>query len=105
MSESVATHQHTKGEVNQTIEFLKRTRFELRELRKVRVWKDKFVIYDINGDSFEVRQVGYPDPDIQPLLNHINTAYNPDTIHEETTEEFKEFKTGRRRPWAEDRVM
>jgi hypothetical protein len=40
-----------------------------------------------------------------PLLQSINAVYNPSTIHEPTDAEYKEFKTGRCRPWAEDRVM
>jgi hypothetical protein len=35
----------------------------------------------------------------------INTAYNPETIHQPAATEFKEFDTGRRHCWAEDRVM
>ena len=42
---------------------------------------------------------------IVPLLRNINTAFNPETIHAPTTAEYKEFDTGRRHPWAEDRVM
>ena len=48
---------------------------------------------------------GYPDGEIVPLLRAVNTAFDPATIHEATTLEYKEFKTGRRHPWAEDRVM
>jgi hypothetical protein len=35
----------------------------------------------------------------------VNTAFNPETIHNPIDLEYKEFKTGRRRAWAEDRVM
>jgi hypothetical protein len=35
----------------------------------------------------------------------INTAFDPAKIHEPTTLEYKEFDTGRRHCWAEDRVM
>lgn len=85
--------------------FLKRTRFELRSLRKVRVWKDRLQIFDINGDYFEVRGLGYPDDPITGVLDNINTAYKRDQIHEPTEDDFKEFLTGRRYPWAADRVM
>ena len=84
---------------------MKRTRNELRTLRKVRVWKDKFHIIDVNKDYFEILGVGYPDADIVPLLKNINTAFNPETIHNPIDAEYKEFDTGRRHPWAEDRVM
>jgi hypothetical protein len=87
------------------LEFLKRTRWELRSLRKVFVWKDRLQIFDINGDSFELTGVGYADADIVPLLQAVNTAFDPTTIHEPTPLEYKEFKTGRRHNWAEDRVM
>ena len=105
MSAARATHTHIAGELEQTLAFLKRTRNELRTLRKVRVWKDKFHIIDVNKDYFEVLGVGYADADIVPLLRNINTAFNPETIHNAVDAEYKEFDTGRRHPWAEDRVM
>jgi hypothetical protein len=86
-------------------EFLKRTRAELRALRKVRIWKDKLQVIDVNKDYFEIRGIGYAEPDIIPLLRMINTAFDPTKIHEPTQLEYKEFDTGRRHPWAEDRVM
>ena len=105
MTTPLATHDYTPGGLTNALEFLKRTRSELRTLRKVRVWPDKFQIIDVNKDYFEVRGVGYRDADIVPLLRNINTAFNPETIHAPTTTEYKEFDTGRRHPWAEDRVM
>lgn len=105
MNDPLATHAYTHGNLDSALEFLKRTRSELRQLRMVRVWKDRFRIYDVNQDSFEIQGVGYPDADIVSLLRKINTAFNPQTIHEPTDDEYKEFKTGRRHPWAEDRVM
>ena len=105
MADPRATHDYTPGGLPVALEFLKRTRSELRQLRKVRVWTDRFHIIDVNKDFFEVRGVGYLDADIVPLLRHLNTAFNPQTIHEPTDQPYKEFDTGRRRPWAEDRVM
>ena len=96
---------HTFDDVDSSIEFLKRTRNELRSLLMVRVWKDRLQVFDINQDFFEVTGVGYESNDIVPLLDHVNTAYNPKTIHDPTDDEYKQFKTGRRRPWAVDRVM
>jgi hypothetical protein len=105
MTAPLATHDFIPGGLDAALEFLKRTRSELRQLRRVRVWKDKLHIIDVNKDFFEVRGIGYPDADIVPLLRNINTAFNPQTIHEPTSSECKEFDTGRRHPWAEDRVM
>lgn len=105
MSEPLATFDYTTASLEAALEFLKRTRWELRSLRFVRVWSDRLQIFDINGDRFEVRGIGYPDSDIIPLLNAVNTAFDPLTIHVATSLEFKEFKTGRRHPWAQDRVM
>ena len=84
MSEPLATHDYAPGGLDAAFEFLKRTRSELRTLRKVRVWTDRLRILDVNGDSFEVRGVGYPDPDIVRLLRAVNTAFDPATIHEPT---------------------
>lgn len=105
MAEPLAIHEHLSGELDAALEFLKRTRWELRELRFVRVYPDRLQIFDINGDYFEVRGVGYPDADIAPLLRAVNTAFDPKTIYDATHLEFKEMKTGRRHTWAEDRVM
>ena len=105
MSPPLATHDHTADNLPAALEFLKRTRWELRELRMVRVWTDHFQVIDVNKDCFEVRGVGYPDADIVPLLRAVNTAFDPATIHEPTSAEYKEFFTGRRHTWAEDRVM
>jgi hypothetical protein len=103
MSIPRATHDFL--DIPAALEFLKRTRDELRTLRKVRIWKDRLHVIDINKDFFEIRGVGYPDAAIVPLLQNLNTAFNPQTIHEPVTSDYKEFDTGRRYPWAQDRVM
>jgi len=105
MSTPLATHDFTPSEVNPALEFIKRTRWELRELRMVRVWKDRYQIIDVNKDCFEIRGIGYPDADIVPLLRAVNAAFDPATIHDPTDAEYKEFLTGRRYTWAHDRVM
>jgi len=105
MATPLAIHDYRPGGLDAAVEFVKRTRAELRTLRKVRVWKDKLHIIDVNKDYFEVRGIGYTDADIVPLLRMINTAYNPETLHAPIAAEYKEFDTGRRHPWAEDRVM
>jgi len=103
MSDPQAIHDFTTVEA--ATEFLKRTRWELRDLRKVRVFKDKLQVLDINKDYFEVRGIGYGDADIVPLLRMINTAFNPQTLAQPFEAEYKEFDTGRRYTWAHDRVM
>ena len=103
MATVLASHDFVA--VDAAAEFLKRTRAELRNLRHVRIWKDKFQVIDVNKDCFEVRGIGYGDADIIPLLKMINTAFDPAKIHEPTAQEYKEFDTGRRHCWAEDRVM
>jgi hypothetical protein len=100
-----ATHDCTPGGLDAALEFIKRTRSELRSLRMVRVWRDHLHIIDINKDYFEIRGVGYVDADIVPLLQSINTAFDPQSIHEPIDREYKEYDTGRRHRWAEDRVM
>ena len=105
MSAPLASHDFTQGGTPAALEFLKRTRSELRQLRMVRLWRDRLHVLDVNGDAFEVRGVGYADAGIVPLLDMVNAAYNPETVHRPTDAEYKELKTGRRHPWAEDRVM
>jgi hypothetical protein len=103
MATPLATHEFNG--LGEAFEFLKRTRAELRQLRMVRVWRDRLQVIDVNKDCFEIRGVGYPDADIVPLLHMVNTAFDPARIHEPTEQEYKEFDTGRRHCWAEDRVM
>jgi hypothetical protein len=105
MTAPLAIHDYTSGGLDAALAFVKRTRAELRMLRRVRVWKDKLHIIDVNKDYFEVRGLGYGDADIIPLLQNINTAFNPRTIREPIDAEYKEYDTGRRYPWAYDRVM
>jgi hypothetical protein len=104
-TEPLATHEYQPGQVNDALEFLKRTRNELRILRKVRVWTDRVQVVDVNGDCFEVRGIGYGDADIVPILEAVHTAFRPEAIHQPFAGPYKEFKTGKRHPWAEDRVM
>lgn len=106
----LAVHDFHADQLDVALEFLKRTRSELRSLMRVRVWTDRFCVYDVNKDFFEIHGVGYPDESIVPLLRAINTAFKPDMIHKPliqtpTALPYKEFKTGRRHPWAVDRVM
>lgn len=105
MSEPKATQSYTDGGLEAALAFFRRTRAELRTLRKVRISRDWVRLFDVNGDYFELRGLGYADADIVPVLNSFNTPFDPETIHEPTEEEYKEFKTGRRYPWAADRVM
>jgi hypothetical protein len=105
MSTPIATHDHVPGGLEAVLEFLKRARWELRQLRRVRVWKDRVQVFDVNNDFFEVRGLGYAEPDVVAALRMVNAAFNPQTIHEPTNTEYKEFDTGRRHAWAEDRVM
>jgi hypothetical protein len=105
MGTPLATHDYTPGGLEAALEFLKRTRNELRALHRVRVWKDHLHIIDVNKDYFLINGIGYPDADIVPILQNINTAFNPETIHNEIDAEYKEFGAGNRYPWAHDRVM
>ncbi len=100
-----ATHEYTAGDTGAVLEFVKRMRSELRSLRMVRLWRDRVHIIDVNKDYFEIRGLGYGDADVVPVLRSINTAFDPQKIHEPIDREYKEFDTGRRHPWAEDRVM
>jgi len=100
-----ATWRHNAEQLQATLDFLKRTRSELRELRRVQLARDWLRVFDVNGDSFEVTDIGYPDAEIVPVLDSLNAVYKRESIHKPIDRPYKEFKTGKRRPWAEDRVM
>ena len=101
----LALHNYEPGGLPAVLEFLKRTRDELRMLRRVRVWRDRVQVFDVNGDYFEIRGLGYSQADVTVVLDTINTAYKHKSIHNDIAGEYKEFKTGRRYAWAADRVM
>lgn len=103
--ETIATFQFEPGKLDDALQFLKRTRSELRMIRKAHVFSHRVHVIDVNGDRFEIEGVGYLDADVVPILQAINTAFNTATIHRPTNDEYKEFKTGRRYAWAADRVM
>ena len=104
-SQPIARCDYQPGQIDSVLEFLKRMRSELRMLRKVRVWKDRLQILDINADYFEVGGLGWGDADVVKVLDNINANYKRERIHEATDDDYKEFKTGRRYAWAQDRVM
>ena len=101
----LATHAYVPGGLDEALVFLKRTRSELSELRLARIWPDRFAVFDVNRNCFEITGLGYPDPDIIAVLDAVNAVYKKDAIHASFDGEYKEFKTGRRYPWAADRVM
>jgi hypothetical protein len=105
MKAPLASFDYPTGGLDAALEFLKRTRSELRSLRHVRLWKDRFVVVDVNKDCFEIRGIGYEHPDVVHLLRAVNAAFNPETVHKPPPGEYKEYDTGRRHAWAEDRVM
>ena len=100
-----ATHEFGEGGLEATLAFFRRTRSELRTLRMVRVATDWVRLYDVNGDCFELTGLGYPDAEIVPVLKSFDTPFKPESIHRPIDADYKEFKTGRRYPWAADRVM
>src|SRR5829696_3428289 len=77
----IATHDYTPGGLDAALDFVKRTRSELRALRLVRAWKDRLQIIDVNKDCFEIRGLGYADADAVPVLRQVNAAFNPETLH------------------------
>ncbi len=105
MTEPLATHDFADGGVDAAIAFFRRTRNELRTLRLVRVSATWVQLFDVNGDFFELHGLGYADAEIVPVLKSFDTPFNPDSIHAPIAAPYKEFKTGRRYPWAADRVM
>ena len=105
MNKPLATHDFAEGGLESALAFFHRTRLELRTLRMVRVSTDWVRLFDVNGDFFELQGLGYLDADIAAVLKSFDTPFNPESIHTPIDAPFKEFKTGRRYPWAADRVM
>src|SRR5690242_18304307 len=101
----LATHHYVPGRPEAALELPKRTRAEPPQIRMVDVGRSYVHVIDVNKDYFEVRGVGYPDADVVPLLRAVNTAFNPDTVHDAIEDEYKEYGAGRRYTWAHDRVM
>ena len=105
MNKPLATHDFASGGLEAATDFFRRTRDELRTLRLVRVSTDWVRLFDVNGDYFELQGLGYTDADIIPVLRSFDTPFKPELIHTPIDGPYKEFKTGRRYTWANDRVM
>ena len=105
MTQPLATLEFQPDCLAEVLEFLRRTRDELRQLRMVRVWPDRLQVFDVNQDYFEIQGLGYPDQDVTTALDVVAAAYKRERIHDPIENDYKEFKTGRRYPWAADRVM
>ena len=104
MAEPLATHDFSEGGLPAALAFFRRTRTELRALRKVQVSTNSVRLLDVNGDCFELTGLGYPDAEIVAVLQSFDTPFNPESIHTPIKAPYKEFDTGRRYPWAADRV-
>lgn len=102
---ALAVHEFQPGQLDAVLEFLKRTRSELRSINYVRVSTEWVQVLDVNGDYFEIRNLGYTHDDVSAVLRAVNTNFKPESIHVPIAGPYKEFRTGRRHPWAEDRVM
>lgn len=91
--------------IDAVLDFMKQMRYEFRELRFVRIGQDFVQVFDVNHDSYLIRGLGYADADAVTVLDAVNAVYRRETLHDETDQPWKQFKTGRRRTWAVDRVM
>ncbi len=74
----IAVHDYEPGGLDAALTFLKRTRYELRQLRKVRAARDVVRIFDVNNDVFEIRGLGYADPDLIPMLEEHQRRFRPE---------------------------
>ena len=81
MVKPLATHDFADGGLDAAIAFFRRTRSELRTLRFVRVSTEWVRLFDVNGDYFELRGLGYPDADVvarAAVVRHaIRSGANP----------------------------
>ena len=104
-AEPKASIDFTSAGIDGVLEFMKQMRYEFRELRLVRIGRDYVQVFDVNHDSFIIPGLGYGDADVVAVLDAVNAVYKRETIHDPSDQPYKEFKTGRRRTWAVDRVM
>ena len=93
------------GEIAAVHEFIRQMRYRFPTQRMVRVWPDRVEVFDVNSDAYEIRGLGYPHAEVVEVLDAVNAVYRKDVIHEPTPLPYKEFKTGKRYTWANDRVM
>ena len=97
-------HVHQPDRLTDTIDFLKQARWELREWRRVELTPTSFSLFDVNGDFLRIDGIGYDDAEVVTLLRAVNAAYDPETLQTPSSMP-KEYFTGRRHPWANDRAM
>ncbi|REJ89389.1 MAG: hypothetical protein DWQ34_06625 [Planctomycetota bacterium] len=104
-SEERPVVDYTPGKIDEVHAFIRQMRYRFRTQRMVRVWTDRVEVFDVNADAYEIRGLGYPAEEIVQVLDALNAVYRKEAIHEPTENPYKEFKTGRRYTWANDRVM
>lgn len=104
-SEGRPSVDYTPGMIDEVHAFIRQMRYRFRTQRMVRVWTDRVEVFDVNADAYEIRGLGYSQEDVVPVLDALNAVYRKDSIHEPTDRPYKEFKTGRRYTWANDRAM
>jgi hypothetical protein len=93
------------GELDAVHDFIRQMRYRFPTQRMVRVWPDRIEVFDVNCDAYEIRGLGYSHADVVSVLDAVNAVYRKDVIHEPISLPYKEFKTGKRYTWANDRVM
>ena len=101
----LAVHDYARAAWTPPWTFLKRTRAELRLLRMVRLGKDLLHVYDVNKDFVRGPRHRLPRRRRGAALAERQHGLQPRDDPRPTDAEYKEFDTGRRHPWAEDRVM
>ncbi len=97
--------EYRPGALQEVYDFMQQMRYTFRTQRMVRVYTDRLEVFDVNGDAYEIRGLGYPDADVTAVLDALNAVYRKDVVHAPIDRPYKEFKTGRRYTWANDRVM
>jgi len=104
-AEPLAVFDYQPGKLSELYEFLKRTRDELRSIRKIRISTTFLRVIDVNADFFEIRGFGYQDADAEAVLQNLNVAFKPDSLATPLNGPYKEFGAGKRYPWGYERVM
>lgn len=72
---------------------------------RITVTADEVVIYDINGDAFHVRGLGYGDEVLISLLHNAGAAFDPRQLRKvkKSDPDTREYEVHRAWAWGEER--
>ena len=79
--EPLAVYTGSLEDAGALIQFLRREIDHLRSLRKLVIFPDKTVLWDVNRDCIEFPGLTFGAAALEALLHELRVVFNPQTLH------------------------